>query len=76
MIALVGDDGPLARAADVVVRTSTFEDTEVYTPTVSRIAELVVIDVLASLVALKKPDERARRVSAMKEALSRVARQN
>ena len=75
VIALVGDSGPLARIADLVIRTSTFEDTELYTPTVSRIAELVVIDVLASLVALRRPDSHASRVALMKESLSRVARQ-
>lgn len=74
VIAIVGDDGPLARIADIALRTSAFEDTEMYTPTVSRIAELVVIDILTSLVALRRPESHARRVAAMKQALSRIAR--
>lgn len=74
VIAIVGDDGPLAQIADVTLHTSAFEDTEMYTPTVSRIAELVVIDILTSLVALRRPASHAKRVTAMKQALSRIAR--
>ncbi len=74
VIAIVGDAGPLTRVADIVIRTSTFEDTEMYTPTVSRIAGLIVIDVLTNLVTLRKPQSHAQRVLVMKEALTRAAR--
>jgi RpiR family carbohydrate utilization transcriptional regulator len=74
VIAIVGDSGPLSRVADLVIRTSTFEDTEIYTPTVSRIAGLVVIDVLANLVTLRQPQSQSQRLLAMKEALARAAR--
>jgi RpiR family carbohydrate utilization transcriptional regulator len=72
VIAITGDDGPLSAHADVDIRLSTFEDTDLLTPTVSRLAGLVIIDILATAVALRSPQERLDRVSEMKDALARM----
>ena len=72
VIAITGDDGPLSACADVEIRLSTFEDTDLLTPTVSRLAGLVVIDILATAVALRSPQERLDRVRSMKDALARM----
>lgn len=69
VIAITGGDSPLSRLADVDIRTSTFEDTEASTPMVSRLAALVIIDVLATGVALRSDEASLERILAMKEGL-------
>jgi len=72
VIALTGDDGPLSALADVELRIATFEDTAFYTPTVSRLAGLVVVDVLATSVLLARPQSHVDRVGRMKAALAQM----
>lgn len=70
VIALTGeDDNTLARAADIALVVRTFEDTDMYTPTVSRLAALVMIDVLATAVSLRRGPGHAERLTSMKEQL-------
>jgi RpiR family transcriptional regulator, carbohydrate utilization regulator len=70
VIAVTGGPGPLADLADVAIVLRTFEDTDIYTPTVSRLAGLVLIDVLATAVAVRRGPDHLERLRAMKEALS------
>ncbi|MDO4879107.1 MAG: SIS domain-containing protein [Neisseria sp.] len=53
VIALTRDGSPLARAADCVLNVFSQEDNEQYTPMVSRLLQLAVIDILAIGLALK-----------------------
>lgn len=71
VITITGDEGPLSSLADVDIRVTTFEHTDL-TPMVSRLAGLVVIDILATAVALRAPQERRERVTGMKDALARM----
>jgi RpiR family carbohydrate utilization transcriptional regulator len=70
VIAVTGGPGPLADLADVAIVLRTFEDTNIYTPTVSRLAGLVLIDVLATAVAVRRGPDHLERLREMKEALS------
>lgn len=71
VIALTGDEAnPLAKLADIPIVVKTFEDTDMVTPTVSRIAGLVVIDVLATAVSLRRGKEHAKRLARMKGQLA------
>ncbi|ROS48861.1 MurR/RpiR family transcriptional regulator [Frigoribacterium sp. PhB24] len=70
VVAITGDEGSaLAAESDVVLSVKTFEDTDRFTPTVSRIAALVIVDVLATAVSLHRGDEHAQRLASMKEQL-------
>jgi RpiR family transcriptional regulator, carbohydrate utilization regulator len=69
VVSITGSESPLSRLADVDLRASTFEDTESYTPMVSRLAALVVIDILATGVAIRGGDESMERILAMKQGL-------
>ena len=77
LIALSGNHGPLSDIADIDLRCTTFEDTDLFTPTVSRLAALVVIDVLALGVAVRRPPEFLARIGTMraKLALARTAQE-
>jgi RpiR family carbohydrate utilization transcriptional regulator len=48
----------------------TLENTNVYTPTISRIAALVVIDILSTSVALRRPPEDQAKIHQMERQLS------
>lgn len=61
---------PLARAADVAIVTETLEDTDLYTPTISRIAALVVIDILATVSAMQDDSIDLARLRNMKQKLT------
>jgi RpiR family transcriptional regulator, carbohydrate utilization regulator len=63
VIGITGGPGPLLEVAHVGVVLRTFEDTDIYTPTISRLAGMVLIDVLAA-------PEHLERLGQMKEALS------
>ncbi len=71
VISVTGGDSPLSRLADVDIRSSTLEDTESYEPIVSRIAALVVIDILATGVALRRGEASLERVREMRQAIVR-----
>ncbi|UOR02511.1 SIS domain-containing protein [Leucobacter allii] len=62
--------GPLIDASDVAIVTATLEDTDVYTPTISRIAALVVIDILATTTAMKGEHVDLARLRGMKQKLA------
>lgn len=70
VIGVVGGPSPLLDLAHVGLVLRTFEDTDIYTPTVSRLAGLVLIDVLATAVAVRRGPEHLQRLHEMKESLS------
>ena len=45
------------------------ENTDIYTPTISRIAALVVVDILCSAVGLRRDAEHGHRFENMKQLL-------
>jgi len=71
VIGLTGSaDTSLGRAVDIPIVVKTFENTDIYTPSVSRLAGLVVVDILATAVAIRRGQTHSDDLSRMKEALS------
>jgi RpiR family transcriptional regulator, carbohydrate utilization regulator len=70
VIGLTGFDTPLATYCDVTLIVETLDNTNIYTPTISRIAALVVIDVLSTAVALRRDEAHLRRYQRMKRRLT------
>lgn len=71
VIAITGTRSSLlADAAEVTLITDTLEDTDVYTPTISRLASLVVIDILATLTAMRDDTVDLARLRGMKKKLA------
>jgi DNA-binding MurR/RpiR family transcriptional regulator len=52
LIGVTGSDSPLAAECDVKLIAETLDNTNVFTPTISRIAALVTIDILSTAVAV------------------------
>jgi RpiR family carbohydrate utilization transcriptional regulator len=69
VIGLVGAQSPLLEHCDVPLLVETLDNTNVYTPTISRIAALTVVDILSTAVALQRDSEHQKRIAAMKKLL-------
>jgi RpiR family carbohydrate utilization transcriptional regulator len=69
VIGILGSNSPLAADCDAAIVVETLDNTDIYTPTISRIAALVVIDILSTAVALRRKDERLPRFELMKRRL-------
>lgn len=68
-IGMVGAEGPVGALCDVTLVIETLDNTSVYTPTISRIAALVVIDILSTAVAMRRGGSHIERLDAMKRRL-------
>jgi RpiR family transcriptional regulator, carbohydrate utilization regulator len=69
VIGIVGMKGPLVDQCDIVILVETLENTNIYTPTISRIAALAVIDTLSTAVALRRGPDHIERFTEMKRQL-------
>ncbi len=72
VIAISGHDGPLIRHATVPLIVETLENTDLYTPTVSRLSQLVVIDILSVAVSLQRGEKHHQRIAEMKSRLANL----
>ncbi|MFK8050074.1 MAG: transcriptional regulator HexR [Halioglobus sp.] len=69
IIGITTANSPLAKECDVTLEIEASEDTELYTPMTSRIAQLVLIDVLSTALALKKGPEFSAHLAKLKHSL-------
>lgn len=75
VIAMTGArDTALVDYSDVVINVDTLDNTDLYTPTTSRIAALVAADILSTLVARRLGAEHNERLVRMKRVLTRMRR--
>ncbi|WP_183086301.1 SIS domain-containing protein [Mycetocola tolaasinivorans] len=74
VIGISGDDTPMMQLCDIKIVAKTFENTDVYTPTVSRLAGLVVIDILSTAVSLRRGEAHFADFESMKAGLAGYAR--
>ena len=72
IVGILGAEGPISRLCDVALLVETLDNTNVYTPTTSRIAALVVIDILSTAVALGREDAHSARLQEMKRRLNKI----
>ena len=72
VIGITGFQSALVRHCDVALIVETLENTDLYTPTVSRLAHLVIIDILSTAVSLKRGESHHRRLSGMKGGLAKL----
>ncbi|MFV0334912.1 MAG: MurR/RpiR family transcriptional regulator [Tropicimonas sp.] len=72
VIGITGSQSPLARFSDIALIVESLDNTDQYTPTISRIAALVVVDILSTMVALKRSPEERHQIAEMKKYLADV----
>lgn len=71
-IGISGGRGHLLGEVDVPIVVETLENTDLYTPSLSRLAQLAVVDVLAAAVALRHDPDYLERLREMKAGLARM----
>jgi RpiR family carbohydrate utilization transcriptional regulator len=71
-IGVTGARGPLLAQCDIGIVAETLENTDVFTPTVSRLSAMIVVDILSTAVSLGRDRAEQDRVSEMKRLLSEV----
>lgn len=69
LITVTRSDSPLARLSTIVLGVDTLENTFVYAPMTTRLAQLAVVDVLATAVALRAGPPGLRTIKKVKRAL-------
>ncbi len=69
IVGITTSSSPLARECDVTLEVEASEDTELYTPMTSRIAQLVLIDVLSTCLALKMGPDFSAHLAKLKQSL-------
>jgi len=62
----------LIKGCDVGLVVETLENTDVYTPTVSRLSHLVVVHILSTAVSLRRETAHHEKLADMKEELARI----
>jgi DNA-binding MurR/RpiR family transcriptional regulator len=70
VIAISRGESPITAECDIPLIVKTFEDTDQYTPTVSRLAHLVVIDILATVVSIRRGGAHLAKLAKMKRGLT------
>ena len=68
-IGITTPDTPLTEYCDLVLAVDPHDDSDHYTPTTSRLAHLVVIDILATGIALKRGPQFTEHLKCIKSAL-------
>ena len=70
VIGMSGRAGRMSRLCDLLLVVETLENTDIYTPTTSRLAALVLVDILAVGVAMRRSSDHQKRIAGMKRRLS------
>jgi RpiR family carbohydrate utilization transcriptional regulator len=61
VIGVLGLQSTLVEHCDVAISVDTLDNADFYTPTISRIAAMVIVDILSSAVGLKRDDAQVQR---------------
>lgn len=75
-IGITGTQSPLLEDCDIGVLVETLENTDLYTPTVSRLSAMVVIDILSTAVSLARDESDQTRFAEMKAVLAKTRASN
>ncbi len=69
VVGITDKDSPLAECCDTVINNPNIEDTTLFAPMVSRICQLVIIDILATGIAMEKGDEAWEHLKKIKQSV-------
>lgn len=70
IIGITDKDSPLADCCDITINNPNIEDTTLFAPMVSRICQLVIIDILATGIAMEKGTEAWEHLKKIKQSVS------
>jgi RpiR family carbohydrate utilization transcriptional regulator len=70
IVGITAGKSPLAGHCDFVLEVESSDDTDIYTPMSSRIAQLAIIDALTTRLAIYQPEEHAEQLKRVKQSLT------
>jgi len=71
-IGITGSHGPLLEHCSVSIVSETLENTDLFTPTVSRLSAMIVVDILSTAVSLRRSRVEQNSIAEMKRLLSEI----
>ena len=71
-IAITGGSGPILDHATIAIHAETVENTNIFTPTVSRLSAMIVVDILSTAGSLSRGPADQDRIVEMKRLLSAI----
>ncbi|RLQ22660.1 transcriptional regulator HexR [Seongchinamella sediminis] len=74
VVGITSPDSPLAKACSLVLGVASGENTDLYTPMTSRIAQLVIVDIIATCLALRQPGDFGEHLREIKRKLGKTRR--
>lgn len=72
VIGVTGQEGIFTEHSDIALVVESLDNTDKYTPTISRMAALVIIDILSTYTVLRRPKEQRERLAAMKQYITDI----
>lgn len=69
VIGITDKDSPLAEHCDAVINNPNIEDTTLFSPMVSRICQLIIVDILATGIAMEKGEEAWEHLKKIKQSV-------
>jgi len=69
VIGITDKDSPLAEHCDTVINNPNIEDTTLFSPMVSRICQLAIVDILATGIAMEKGEEAWEHLKKIKQSI-------
>ncbi|THB73529.1 MAG: SIS domain-containing protein [Desulfobulbaceae bacterium] len=69
VIGITDKDSPLAACCDIVINNPNIEDTTLFAPMVSRICQLVIVDILTTGIAMEKGTEAWEHLKKIKQSV-------
>ncbi|MBW4021967.1 MAG: SIS domain-containing protein [Proteobacteria bacterium] len=72
VLGISGRTGRMSSLCDLLLVVETLENTDIFTPTISRLAALVLVDILAVGVAMRRGPDHQHRLAAMKKNLRKM----
>lgn len=71
-IGITGSNGPLLEHCSISIVSETLENTDLFTPTVSRLSAMIVVDILSTAVSLRRSRAEQNSIAEMKRLLSEI----
>lgn len=72
VVGITGGLSPLAELCDIPLIVESLDNTDVYTPTISRLAQLVVVDTIATMTLLRRDESALGDIRDMKTLLAQM----
>lgn len=72
IVSITENHSPLAKLSDIAIVGNSQDNTDIFTPSISRLVDLVIIDILAAAISSRFTEEALENLNKMKSLLSKM----